>query len=992
MRRPKLIRSRNSFRFADAVYDSLGKVVIRLKTPTGQPPVFVEVDVVSADIPPLLGMDLLDRESLTPCTISNRLIKRIPIFKENGEIEYLDIWSIPLTRAKSSHLYEKMDLDVPVFFTRDQLSKLHRQFHHPSSEKLFKLLSRSRPDEATPETLEILKDINKRCDPCQRITNAPRRFKVTLGSEHIKFNERIQMDLMYIDSKPILHIIDEGTKFSAAQFIPNKEIGTIWDALIKCWAAVYTGLPNRILVDQGSEFGNLFVNLAAENNVQVQKTGIESHSSLGLCERFHGPLRNTFRKVMKEYPKTDMKYALAVSVKALNDTLGPEGFVPSSLVFGEYPQMVTPSESRPSRGTNMELARIANFARNEMETIMAHIRLKRSLNHTVPPAADRMYEKNDQVLIWREKIIANRIGEWMGPYIVESYNPEKKLVSVIAGDSGRIKEFNVAQVKPYYTPELLVQTFFEELLHRMQYFTSQKEEDFDIDYKIFLTEVFDSNDVRCTSPEMKKAKLEEIHNLIKRGTFKAILKEDVPKDGNVLPGRFVLAIKSSIDGKIKCKARFVIGGHRDKLKKFMVHSSSTLQPHSNRLLLTMSLIFKFKIWTSDVRQAYLQSLIELNRDIYLKNLPEEFDLPADIYLKLLKPLYGLCDSGDLWCETLDIHHRKDLDMKPFKLDHALYYYINNGKLKGLSGSYIDDIIRTGDEEFKQMSNKTNRKFEMAADEELPSEFTGFIIKRQNENIFISQSHYLQKLSILPKEASFSDFRSMRMRLAWLSNSRPDCLFHISKLTQVTEKDFNSFKTDILKQINTVVEYAKEESFDLKISKLENESIRIVGFSDSSFANNRDLSSQLGYIILIMDKNHNAVPIYFKSYKSRRITRSPMAGEVIAFSDMFDVASSLSFDLSTVLMKSIPIHLFTDSKCLFDAISKGSRTSEKRIMIDISAAREGFKDKVISNIGFVRSQNNIADALTKDMKQKALRDALASGKLEINCEQWIIRRS
>ena len=38
------------------------------------------------------------------------------------------------------------------------------------------------------------------------------------------------------------------------------------------------------------------------------------------------------------------------------------------------------------------------------------------------------------------------------------------------------------------------------------------------------------------------------------------------------------------------------------------------------------------------------------------------------------------------------------------------------------------------------------------------------------------------------------------------------------------------------------------------------------------------------------------------------------------------------------------------------------------MSDIAAARKGFKDKVISNIGFVLSSRNIAEDLTKPMSQ------------------------
>lgn len=88
--------------------------------------------------------------------------------------------------------------------------------------------------------------------------------------------------------------------------------------------------------------------------------------------------------------------------------------------------------------------------------------------------------------------------------------------------------------------------------------------------------------------------------LLQRGTSKAFPKEEVPKDANILTGRFILTIKFILDGKTNYKAVYVIGGHKEKLKSRMVHVSATVQPLSIRLLLALSAIFGFKIWTADV--------------------------------------------------------------------------------------------------------------------------------------------------------------------------------------------------------------------------------------------------------------------------------------------------------------------------------------------------------------------------------------------------------
>ena len=179
---PTLRRSYRRFRFADTTFKSLGQVSISLATPPGIPPLPVVMDVVEAEIPALLGLDMLDKELLTADTVTNRLTKRKLFRLQDGSYKHLNECSVPLIRAKSNHVYAEMDLATSSFFTKPQLAKLHRQFFHPSASKLFNLLRRARPADATPQTLSILKELTKRCDPCQRIQNAPTRFRVSFGA------------------------------------------------------------------------------------------------------------------------------------------------------------------------------------------------------------------------------------------------------------------------------------------------------------------------------------------------------------------------------------------------------------------------------------------------------------------------------------------------------------------------------------------------------------------------------------------------------------------------------------------------------------------------------------------------------------------------------------------------------------------------------------------------------------------------------------------
>ena len=59
---------------------------------------------------------------------------------------------------------------------------------------------------------------------------------------------------------------------------------------------------------------------------------------------------------------------------------------------------------------------------------------------------------------------------------------------------------------------------------------------------------------------------------------------------------------------------------------------------------------------------------------------------------------------------------------------------------------MDDIIRTGDKQFENFSQKTKELFEMGESESLPCSFTGFSISRDKDgDILIDQHAYLRRL-------------------------------------------------------------------------------------------------------------------------------------------------------------------------------------------------------------------------------------------------------
>ena len=181
----------------------------------------------------------------------------------------------------------------------------------------------------------------------------------------------------------------------------------------------------------------------------------------------------------------------------------------------------------------------------------------------------------------------------------------------------------------------------------------------------------------------------------------------------------------------------------------------------------------------------------------------------------------------------------------------------------------------------------------------------------------------------------------------------------------------------------IVKHVHTHQLQIHVPKLDIGSPRIVRFSDASFVSNSDLTSQLCYFCFLSDATEAVIIISFKSYKTRRVTRFMIEAEIISFSDMFDCCLTLTEDLRSIMQdRFIPLHLYTDSNSQVDVISEGTKTAEKRLMLDIAAAKEAFGKKEISDIGFVRSNDNTVDGFTKMIHQTAFMDVLRAGKLLI----------
>lgn len=89
---------------------------------------------------------------------------------------------------------------------------------------------------------------------------------------------------MFLDGKAVLYIMDTATRFSSATFLDTHDaaygqsVEGTWLAFVEAWCTMYTGLPNRICVDQGSAFkSDRCREITSQSGIQPRISGVKAH-------------------------------------------------------------------------------------------------------------------------------------------------------------------------------------------------------------------------------------------------------------------------------------------------------------------------------------------------------------------------------------------------------------------------------------------------------------------------------------------------------------------------------------------------------------------------------------------------------------------------------------------------------------------------------------------------------------------------------------------
>ena len=218
-----MVQSQSSskvFRFGDGkCYEATRKVAIPAMI--GHTEVQIETQVINCDLPLLLSKNSMQKAGTKIDFQKNKAI----MFDKEMDLRFTTSGHhyIPLKSENSNETLLSLSETSDLNWLKDKkkvVYKLHKQFSHPRAHKLQKLLQDA--EIFDKELLNEIQAIEGECTICQKYKKPPPKPIVAFPFTK-NFNEPVAMDIKFYSGKPILHLTDHATHFSAASVIHSKE-------------------------------------------------------------------------------------------------------------------------------------------------------------------------------------------------------------------------------------------------------------------------------------------------------------------------------------------------------------------------------------------------------------------------------------------------------------------------------------------------------------------------------------------------------------------------------------------------------------------------------------------------------------------------------------------------------------------------------------------------------------------------------------------------
>ena len=377
----------------------------------------VEYGEQEAEVP---AIPISGRELAVPAPPEELAISKAEEEQAIAKAEQIDWSSVDLGTA-----LRELKSDNKSLATR-ALRKLHLRWYHAPATRMKIILAKVG---VPAEILKLTQDV---CDTCRicRAWKRPSSKSATQVTQAEAFNDRVQMDLLYVGEAVIVHLCDEATRFSVADIVKNREPAEILSCIKRSWVK-YFGVPKLFVSDSEGALGSEEAAIWAERlDTSFKLLPRNSHATT--VERHHETLRQLIHKISEQCRSEGLTISLEDIVSeatvAKNSLLTINGFTPFTAVLGRTPNIL-PEHERPTVSTladnvggqcSKHATRLREIAVASMLEHSAKERIERAKTSQTRVATEQLELKaNDLVDIYRTPRTKDNTG-WRGPCRVVS--------------------------------------------------------------------------------------------------------------------------------------------------------------------------------------------------------------------------------------------------------------------------------------------------------------------------------------------------------------------------------------------------------------------------------------------------------------------------------------------------------------------------------------------------------------------------------------------
>ena len=953
----------------------------------------IKTDVVDSNIPLLLSKEAMKKA----CMKLDLESDTAEIFGEKVHLNCTSSghYCVPITVAANEQDVLKVDLtDTDEKERKRVFFKLHCQFGHASSQKLIDLLKDAQI--WCTEYKDSLEKVVNSCEICKRFAKTPPRSIVSLPLANT-FNEVVSLDLKKWDNGYILHIIDVWSRYSMSIYIEKKLPRLVIDALMKRWISIF-GTMKSLLSDNGGEFtADEFKEVASILGVKLLTTAAESPHQNGLNERVHSVVDSILSKLKQQYPKLQLDVLLGWANMAKNSLHMNHGYSSHQLVFGQNPNIPNILTDEPPALEDKTMSEIfakhLNCLHSSRQLFIqseSDERIRRALRHKIR-ACNEQFEKGVEVFYKKDSS-----ERWLGPAKVIAQ--DGKLVFIRHGNqllrvapNRLVKRFQdnligngaSLQGQESYSesvehPEVTTTTEGDGDLNQGEEHQSEEQDQpnpvrrslrlfnqtLEKGHEVYIVNIPKSQHKSEECIQAKEVELEKLKNF---EVYKEVIDEGQP----VISTRWILWRK-----KEEVRARLVARGFEEDIDTNV--DSPTISKCSMRLTLAIAVSLGWKVQSTDVKSAFLQSQ-PIKRDVFIKP-PKEARTNTGTIWKLNRCLYGLGDAAKQFYDSVK-HELLFLGCKISSLDPSMFIFKPSKRIEGVLVSHIDDFLHCGNQNFySTIIEPLCSRFQTGSRQSENFKYVGFQITQTESNILLDQQDYIDSIEIPkipiarrmkkteplnPEENTI--YRSLVGALNWIvQNTRPDLSF---ELTYLSSK-FDKAEIQDLQQIIKALLKVKEEKSELLFPHLGDPLLwEIITFSDASFGNLSNGTQSCGGYLVFISSNNACSTLAWRSGKVKRVVKSTLAAEGLILSEALDEAIYIKKIICDTLCiefspENIPIIGVTDQEGLAKNLNSTKLVDDKRLRIDLASIKENITKGLIREIRLTDSKNQIADALTK----------------------------